>query len=105
MYEAAAAPRTGGGVVNGVACDESGCVVDLSGTRISLAFRADAAIEDCSLVSLVIARAGPERCVGADLIGPRALLRSDGLAVRHVGDELEVRSVAEWRGAWPWARK
>ncbi|MGE3740156.1 MAG: ComEC/Rec2 family competence protein [Geminicoccaceae bacterium] len=102
---AAKAPAPGSGATNGVACDASGCVVDLAGTRISLAFRADAAIEDCALVALVIARAGPERCARAEMIGPRALLRSDGLAVRRTGEGLEVRTVADWRGAWPWAAR
>ena len=103
VAEAAAAPKPGEGAVNGLACDEAGCVADLSGSRVSLAFHADAAIEDCRLVSLVIARIGPERCAGATMIGPRALLRSQGLAVRRSGDGLEVTTVSEWRGAWPWA--
>lgn len=105
VAEAAKAPDPGSGATNAVACDASGCIVELAGARVSLAFRADAAIEDCALVALVIARVGPERCARAEMIGPRALLRSDGLAVRRTGEGLEIRSVADWRGAWPWATR
>ena len=100
---ATAAPAPGAGAVAGVACDPSGCIVDLSGVKVSLAQRAEAAIEDCRLVALVIARAGPERCAPARLIGPRALRRSEGVAVRLTGDGLDVRTVNEWRGRWPWS--
>src|SRR5690606_2158692 len=66
VAEAAPAPRPGSGATNGIACDASGCIVDLAGTRVSLAFHTEAAVEDCTLTALVIARVGPERCAGAE---------------------------------------
>ena len=56
VADAVAAPKPGAGPEHGVACDEAGCVVDLAGTKITLAFRVEAAVEDCRLVALVIAR-------------------------------------------------
>jgi competence protein ComEC len=96
------APRAGSGRRRGVACDESGCVADLGGSTVALAFRVAAVVEDCGRVDLVIARVGPERCRGGEMLGPRALRASGGLAVRRYGDRLEVRTVAESRGRWPW---
>ena len=105
VADAVAAPKPGAGPEHGVACDEAGCVVDLAGTKISLAFRVEAAVEDCRLVALVIARTGPEHCAQGELIGPRALRRSEGIAIRRGGDGLTIQTVAQWRGRWPWARQ
>ena len=98
------APAPGMGQLHGIACDELGCVADLGGARVSLANRVAAAVEDCPVVALTVARVGPERCPGGKLIGPRALRASGGLAVTHHGEQLEVRSVADSRGDWPWSR-
>ena len=98
-------PAGGGGVSEGLACDRDGCILAVSGRRISLARTVQAVLEDCPLVDLVIARVGPERCPGpGTLIGPRRLWRSDGLALSVAGDDLVVTTVAEGRGRWPWTR-
>jgi competence protein ComEC len=89
-------------------CDPSGCVFEKAGTRVTLARRLDALLEACRAPGLVIARLGPERCPQgpAELVGPRALLESGGLALRFEPDgSIRRWSVAETRGAWPWARR
>jgi competence protein ComEC len=97
-------PRPGDPPVDGIACDAAGCTVRLGAKVVALVRRMDAFSEDCRLADLVIARIGPERCAGpARLIGPRALLRSGGLAIGLDGGRLTVRTVAEGRGDWPWA--
>lgn len=96
-------PAPGSGTKHGIACDPFGCVVELHGRRIALARAAEAALEDCGRVDLVIARIGPERCArGGALIGPRALAASGGLAVRGGKGGLVVETVAARRGRWPW---
>jgi competence protein ComEC len=96
-------PERLGEANGGVACDNAGCTLVRDGHRISLALTMEAVLEDCTWADLVIAPVGPERCDGpARLIGPRALRRSDGLAVRLTADGIEVDTVAGRRGAWPW---
>jgi competence protein ComEC len=104
--EALPPPRSGAGAARGIACDGVGCIVELAGRRVSLAHRLEAAVEDCVRVDLVVARVGPERC-GADgeMIGPRALFASGGLAVTVAGPTLRVRTVSASRGDWPWTRR
>ena len=56
---------------------------------------AEAAIEDCGRVDLVIARAGPEICRrGGRMLGPWALRDSGGLAITRDGGDLSC-------GPWP----
>ena len=98
------APAPGTGQHDGIACDEVGCVADLGGAIVSLANRVEAAVEDCGRVALTFARVGPESCGAGKLIGPRALRTSGGLAVTREGERLEIRSVADSRGDWPWSR-
>lgn len=99
------APKPGAGEVQGVACDPLGCLVTLGGQRVALARHPEAVAEDCVKADLVIARVGPERCPGGTpVIAGRALARSGGLAVRRAGDALEVKTVAQARGRWPWTQ-
>jgi competence protein ComEC len=98
-------PAPGTGSSRGIACDEAGCVVAIGGARISLARAISAAVEDCGLVDLVIARLGPVRCRGANLIGPRQLRDSGGLAIRYRGGDLTVETVQGRRGRWPWSMR
>lgn len=91
----------------GPRCDRAGCVLERPGGRITLARRPDALLEACRKPGLVVARLGPERCPEgpAELVGPRALAASGGLAIWLEEDgTIRSRSVAEARGAWPWAR-
>lgn len=102
--EARPAPRPGAGPAGGMACDPFGCLVTVAGRKVALSRRAEAVSEDCGRADLVLARAGPEGCSGGGPpgFGPLALARSGGLAVWAGRDGLEVRSVAESRGRWPW---
>ena len=88
----------------GVTCDEVGCVVEIEGLRVGLAHAVEAAVEDCGRLDLVIARAGPEFCKGGRMIGPRALRASGGIAVKGRDGRLEVETVRDSRGDWPWTR-
>ena len=103
---AASVPATepGTGSVRGVTCDEVGCVVEIEGLRVGLAHAVEAAVEDCGRLDLVIARAGPEFCKGGRMIGPRALRASGGIAVKGRDGRLEVETVRDSRGDWPWTR-
>jgi competence protein ComEC len=106
VAEASPAPRSGLGLQRGIACDLDGCTFDVAGKRVALARHAEAGREDCARAALVVARVGPERCPGpAEIIGPRALLHSGGLALRRVGVGLRVETVAQARGSWPWSRR
>jgi competence protein ComEC len=99
------APKPGRGAVRGIGCDHAGCIVELGQLRVSLARDAEAAVEDCGRVDLVIARAGPESCRdGGAMVGPWKLRGSGGLAISQDGGRLLVRSVAAHRGDWPWSR-
>jgi competence protein ComEC len=89
-------------------CDRGGCVLERNGTRLTLARRLEALLEACREPGLVVARLGPERCPAgpAELVGPRALLESGGLALRLEPDgTIRRRTVVETRGAWPWVRR
>jgi competence protein ComEC len=103
VAEVQPAPAPGVGATRGIACDPSGCIVELAGRRVALARRPEAAFEDCGRVDLVIARVGPERCSqDSALIGPRALAASSGIAVVGTSTGLEIATVAASRGRWPW---
>ncbi|MCS6778264.1 MAG: ComEC family competence protein [Geminicoccaceae bacterium] len=88
-------------------CDRAGCRLPHDDRPIVLARRLDALLQACREPGLVIARVGPERCPSgpAELVGPRALALSGGLAV-WIGPNgtLVRRTVTGERGAWPWAR-
>ncbi len=98
------APPPGAGSRRGVACDEDGCVAELGSARVALAYRMAAIAEDCGRVDLVIARLGPPSCHGSELIGPRLLRSSGGMAITHSSQRLTIETVAESRGNWPWSR-
>ena len=105
VASAGKAPTPGAGQLRGVTCDQVGCIADLGGAMVSLTNRVEAAVEDCPVVALTVARVGPESCRGGKLIGPKALRTSGGLAVIRRGGQLDVRSVAASRGDWPWSRR
>lgn len=98
------APLPGAGPRGGIACDENGCVVSLGASQVALAHRMAAVVEDCGRVDLVIARLWPASCPGSELIGPRLLRASGGLAVTWQGEDLAIATVAARRGDWPWSR-
>jgi hypothetical protein len=76
----------------------------MSHRRIALAWRPDAVLADCAGTDLVLARVGPERCPDdTPILGSRALAESGGVAVRLKADGLELETVAQRRGRWPWA--
>jgi competence protein ComEC len=93
---------------DGLACDRAGCTLARGGARVVLARRLDAVLEACRAGGLVIARLGPERCPDgpAELVGPRALARSGGLALwLDAGGPGRRRAVSEGRGGWPWSER
>ncbi len=96
------------GVAVGLRCDRAGCLLEQGGVQVTLARRPEALLEACREAGLVIARLGPERCPGggpAELLGPRALAATGGLALWLEPDgTIRRRAVAETRGRWPWVR-
>ena len=106
-------PRPGEGVVDGIGCDQDGCIMKLADATVSLARTPAAAIEDCAVADLVIARLGPARCPAtsgpatperaATMLLSRRLFFSGGIAVRVAPGGPQIETVAERRGAWPWA--
>ncbi len=104
--EASAAPKAGAGSVDGVACDDAGCIVALAGRQVTLARDVAAVFEDCGVTDLVVGRAGPERCRGAGaMVGPRALRASGGIALTLDADGITLTTVAASRGDWPWTHR
>ena len=85
-------------------CDALGCVYERDGRRIAFARRAEALFEDCALADLVFFWPRIERCPdGGELIGPRALRATGGIALRIAQDgSIVTRTVRAHRGERPW---
>ena len=109
VTEARKGPRAGEGVVDGIGCDQDGCIMTVAGATVSLARTPAAVVEDCAGTDLVIARFGPAHCPAtsakaATMLASRRLFFSGGIAVRIGSDGPRIETVAEGRGAWPWAQ-
>lgn len=101
-----AVPSAGRPAEHGIACDHAACIVELAGRKVTLARRLEAALEDCGVSALVIARVGSGRCAGpGTIIGPARLHATGGLAVIASPSGLTVDTVADRRGDWPWTRR
>ena len=98
-------PKPGEAATSALRCDPLGCIYVRNGVRIALTRNAEALPEDCSRNDLVIAYPRIEACAsGADLIGPRALRGTGGLALWLDHGVIERKSVREVRGDRPWTR-
>lgn len=87
--------------VGGFACDPAGCVLQRPDMSVALVRRADALAEDCRRATLVVADVG--RCdPPTRFIDWRAARASQGMALYFGEDRVDVRTVRDSRGAWPW---
>lgn len=95
----------------GFRCDKLGCVAQVKGKTISFVMHAAALGEDCRRADILIVTwplrgASREACEVATLIIDRVDLKKNGShAISIKGDEIRVKSVAQWRGSRPWVRK
>ena len=86
-------------------CDPLGCIYRRADMQVALTRKADALPEDCARNDLVISYPRIEACPdGTDLIGPRTLRRSGGLALWIDPGAIRQKTVAEVRGDRPWTR-
>ncbi|RIA56441.1 ComEC/Rec2 family competence protein [Dichotomicrobium thermohalophilum] len=89
-------------------CDERGCVVDLRGTRLSVAKHAAALAQDCKLADIVVTSLEMRTpCPAPDVVVTHAQLQARGAHAIYIeGSEGERRfrvvTAAEWRGVRPW---
>lgn len=89
------------GSTGGLACDRAGCVLQREGLAVALVRRADALREDCARADLVLSRSGS--CRGRTAFrGWWDVYDGGGLAIRFGRDGLEVETVTQSRGRWPW---
>ncbi|MDZ4869244.1 MAG: ComEC/Rec2 family competence protein [Alphaproteobacteria bacterium] len=91
----------------GFMCDAAGCVAQVAGRApLLVAFNAEALVEDCSRVAVVIdlARGWRPPCDGPQVLVTRGLLRREGaIEIRLEDGRVVWTSVARERGARPWA--
>ena len=91
---------------SGFVCDPAGCVARVAGrTPLLVAFSAEALVEDCPSVVVVVdlARGWRPPCDGPHVFVARGLLRREGAIEMRLEDGRVVwTSVARERGARPW---
>lgn len=98
-------PAPGQGAAGDFACDALGCILTRAGQVVALPRRPEAIEEDCRAADLVVSYPRVEWCPGGTpLIGPRALRRGGGLAIRLERSGIDVHTVREARGQRPWSR-
>ncbi len=86
-------------------CDQLGCVYRSNGMQVAITRKADGLPEDCARNDLVISYPRIEACPnGTDLIGPKALRVSGGVALWIDPGDIRRKTVAEVRGDRPWTR-
>jgi competence protein ComEC len=89
-------------LAEGVSCDETGCVTQLSdGVLVALALRPDALAEDCERAALVVtARQAPPAC---PVIDQDRLRRQGAMALRRTRDGFAVEAVRPRGVDRPWS--
>jgi competence protein ComEC len=99
-------PRQAGdsSLIDGVSCDDEGCVTPLADGRfVALTLRPDALADDCRhAVLLVTAKQAPPAC-GATVIDLERLRRQGAIALRQVKDGFVVDAVKPRGVNRPWA--
>lgn len=85
-------------------CDPMGCIAQVNGKKVALAWRAGAVAEDCGLVDLMISRIPLRRaCQRPEKTVDRFdLWRNGAHAIWIDGDSIKIESVATTRGERPW---
>ena len=103
--DADARSATDASLMEGVSCDDSGCVVQgAGGALVALALRPDALSDDCTRAALIVtARPAPAGC-GASVIDAERLKRQGALALRRTRDGFAVEAVKPGGIDRPWSR-
>lgn len=85
-------------------CDPMGCIAQINGTRVALAWTAAALAEDCPLVDLMISRVPLRRACAhpKQIIDRFDLWRNGAHAIWIDEGSIRVESVAATRGKRPW---
>jgi competence protein ComEC len=102
--DADARSATDASLMEGVSCDDSGCVVQAAGgALVALALRPDALSDDCPRATLIVtARPAPASC-GASVIDAERLKRQGALALRRTRDGFAVEAVKPGGVDRPWS--
>jgi competence protein ComEC len=102
--DADARSATDASLMEGVSCDDSGCVVQAAdGALVALALRPDALSDDCTRTALIVtARPAPTGC-GASVIDAERLKRQGALALRRTRDGFAVEAVKPGGIDRPWS--
>ena len=95
---------TDASLVEGVSCDEAGCVVQMAdGAFVTLALRPDALADDCERAALVVtARQAPLAC-RAPVIDRERLRRQGAVMLRRSRDGFAVDAVRSKGVDRPWS--
>src|SRR2546421_12370409 len=93
-----------GWALDGVSCDDSGCVTQAAGgALVALALRPDALADDCTRAALIVtSRQAPSGC-GASVISTERLRRQGALALRRTRDGFAVDAVKPGGIDRPWS--
>ncbi len=92
---------------SGFRCDSVGCVAEVRGKTVAVAFTQEALQEDCASATIMIdlARGGHIPCAGPPLGVTQAMLSREGAIAATVSDTgVEWTSVARERGVRPWTQ-
>lgn len=89
---------------SGPVCDPVGCIAQVKGRKIALAWRAGAVAEDCGLVDLMISRVPIRQVCGnpETTIDRFDLWRNGAHAIWIDERSIHIKSVAKTRGERPW---
>ncbi len=85
-------------------CDPLGCIAQIKGRKVALAWTAAALAEDCALVDVMVSRVPIRRACGhPELVIDRFDLWREGAhAIRIGAKRIDVETVAQTRGQRPW---
>lgn len=101
--EADAWPAQGMGAGGALACDSLGCLWNVEGRRVAIAWRHEAFREDCRVADIVVAPELYGRCAAPLAITRGDLLRKGAHALYIDPDGVRAETVAAARGNRPWA--
>jgi competence protein ComEC len=97
-------PATGESADGRLACDAQGCLYRAHGRTVALIRDGAALAEDCRSADLVVSPVAAHRvCRGPLVVDRIDAWKKGGHAIWLDPDGIRIETVAEWRGARPWA--
>ncbi len=87
-----------------LACDRMGCLLRREGAALAVALTAEALLEDCGRVQLVVTPLRGASCPGSCFLDGPVLARTGGVALWLGEGAIRIDTVAERRGRRPWTR-